>query len=283
MVSKKIVLVLLLLFIAAIVSAQPTVQVGVNLGERVSGVVTEFSCQIREDSRVPQYSFTNDCQPASTEYEYQWFINGATVIEATASTFNKAFEEPGTYTIQLRVTKGGTTVLSNILTVTIDAPAPVPEPEPEPEPTTNTDLDTAVDGEILTLGYVIFRVTAQKDGIEAVGLTMEQWANALAVKTKNGRLLAKGAASKASEKILLKVEGSEYYIVINNLSRSDKREIRYAIEWQPSGELADGYDAAVGGFTVEANDSEVKEGVCAAEQKINVTSGLCEDAVEVTE
>lgn len=108
--------------------------------------------------------------------------------------------------------------------------------------------DDPVGGEI-TNGYVIFRIV-NKEEIESTGINLGEYVAGLKIK-RNGEEIASFNNTDEGKRIYLQ----EDYLIINNISKSNEQEIIYDIEWGKPG-----YKIGKGNFTVEINDSDLKEG-----------------------
>ncbi len=71
--------------------------------------------------------FTSSVSGGTGPFSYQWYVNGAAVPGATASTFNYTASDVGSVTIYVRVTDSASvpvTAQSNTASVTVNAPPP---------------------------------------------------------------------------------------------------------------------------------------------------------------
>ena len=138
----------------------------------------------------------------------------------------------------------------------LDVKETIKDDEPDPD-----EPDPETGEEIITVGYVIFKIRNSQEVIDT-GITMEVWVKGNTILNASGEVLSSGTHAETSKKILLKKESEDYYVIINNISRSNEKEIRYDWEWAPiTDEEKEKYKLAKGGFTVEVDDAEVKEGI----------------------
>ncbi|GEM_PF-2703825 len=156
------------------------------------------------------------------------------------SSFAGLLSEGGEFTVSLNtgfLDEAGTAKPRDQSAATADLTIGEGGTEPEPD-------------EVITTGYVIFKVSNKKE-IEDAGVLLSDYVSGLSVK-RNGDLTASFGNSDEAKRIYLQ----EDYLIINNVSKSNKKELRHEIEWAKTG-----YKTGKGGFTIEINDAEVKEGV----------------------
>jgi len=181
--------------------------------------------------------FTSSVEGGKEPFFYKWTLNGEE-IGADASV-KKTFAEIGDYTITLRVSDSS---------------------DPKQTAEKQTTVKVLEEGELIEVtGYTILKINNMDEAIIKPGWNPEEYAEALVIKDKTGKILAKhnSKASADEGKIYLVQKDSIYYLIINNLTVNNKEATKFTIEV----DFGSGYPVGTGslGMGPESDGSPAKE------------------------